>query len=197
MGIIMKSVSKIGGLAVGLCTVLLTGCLNSSANITGTRLDAASPAPQRLLVFSDVGLVLKNKHDGDEEDVFSREFVGALGKCGVTAFYLQKRPLDNQLTLDDSAKLKDDRGLSSNTFAADAILDIQWSRQTKSTGGPSSADYSLSVMDIKTKRPIWKGQMSFVSAWYGGQRFAATLIDRLRQDGVIPATCVAPEVPKA
>ena len=193
----MKFSSAAGCFAVGLAALSVVGCRDSAATISASRLDASYTVPHHLLVFSDVGIVLKNKHDGDEEDILASEFVGALGKCGVTSSYLKKRPIDTQLTLDDTAKLKDDRGLSGNSFAADAILDIQWTRQTKSTGGPGTANYDLTLVDFKTRQPVWKAQMDFVSAWYGGQRFAATLVDRLKQDGLIPASCVTPIVPKA
>jgi hypothetical protein len=193
----MKAMSEAGRLALVLSVIILTGCRNSSANITSSSMAAAPIVPKRLLVFADIGKVMKNKHDGDEEDIFSAEFTSALGRCGVTASYLKKRPIDDHLTLDDGAKQRDDRGLASNSFPADAILDIQWTRQTTGTNAPPSADYSLSLLDLKSKQQVWKGQMRFVSAWYGGQRFAATLVDRLKQDGFIPASCIPPAVPKA
>jgi len=180
-----------------LIALALVGCRNSTATISSQRLDAAPVAPHRLLVFADVGNVFLNKADGDEEKIFSDDVTKSLAGCGITVDYQKKRPLNTALTLDDSEKRRDDRGLSTSTFGADTILDIQWTSQNSGIGVAASANYTLTLFNAQARKPVWTAQMTFVSAWYGGQRYAATLVDRLKQDGLVPAGCVTPAVPKA
>ena len=201
MNLQVRPSMKLSNIASGLLAILLSlplsGCINSSATVTGKKLTAGPITPQRLLVFADVGIVLAEKLNGDEEPIMAAEVKGSLLQCGIVSDYMHKTPIaSGALTLGDSAT-KSDRGLSTSVFGADTVLDIQWLRQTTSTRAPASASYSLTLIDMKSHQPTWTAQMQFVSAWYGGQRFAAAVIDALKQDGIIPSTCPTPLVPKA
>ena len=192
----MKPISILSRLCVLILALAVSACHYASATIESQRLSQAPVTPQRLLVFADVGTVLDGLlHD---ESVFSADLTNSLNKCGVPTAYLKKREINKQLTLDDSANKNDDRGLSTSTFGADTILDIQWTQQRipgPGSTGQRSADYAVVLVNQKSRAVLWKGQLSLVAARFAGQRFAVTLIDRLKQDGFIPASCMALDAP--
>jgi hypothetical protein len=165
----------------------LSACVNSSAEFSSNKLSNYNGSIKRLLVYADIGDILKNKVDGDEELIFADKLIESLRGCAIAAEYHAKNRI----------ALQDERGSLIGAFAADAFLDIQLESATKSNKEATKAVYILSLSDVSTKRLVWKAQLNFVSAWYGGETLAAALINKLKADSMISQSCVAPIVPKA
>jgi hypothetical protein len=74
-------------------------------------------------------------------------------------------------------------------------MTLIWSTEQSGGRAPTFVVYSGSIIDLKSKRTVWKSEIQFKSAWSRAETLAAAIIDKLKADGIISPSCPTPAVP--
>ena len=175
-----KTALKFGAAAIAL---LLAGCASSSV-VKSNKLAGYNGEVKRMFVEASLGTALLNKASGDETAVFTSTMNNVLNSCGTQIQIHLKDPLD----------LNDKPGELIKQFGPDSILQITWQNERTGTNVPTTTVYGLSLFDVKAKKIVWKAQVEFTSRWSAGTVLASSILDKMKQDGLIDASCVIPVV---
>jgi hypothetical protein len=133
-----------------------------------------------------MGETLKHRADGDEEPVFEADVTDSLAKCGIAVNVHRRDPL----------ALQNDEALAVRAFSPDTVLTLQW--KTAQSGGrtPGTTVFASSLIDVATKKLVWKAQIDLKGGWSLAETLAASVIDRLKADTVVSSSCPTPVVPR-
>jgi hypothetical protein len=160
----------------------LSGCVQSTATITSNKASDYHANIKRLLVITDLGKALQDNDEG----IFESKMTDALGACGIVVTFHRNNPL----------ALRNDSQDAIRATLPDTVMTLGWKSAQSMGQGPINAVYIGSMVDLATKRVVWKAEIDFKSALSGGETLAASLIDRLKADTIIGAACPTPVVPK-
>lgn len=141
--------------------------------------DAYAGDPKRLLVVASFGGALTGRVDGDQVAAFNATFVDALRKCGT----------ESEIQVKNAIFLGDDVQQRVRQFRPDSILEINWQNAVQNRGITISAVYAVTLTDLKSKAIVWKAGVDFQSRWEAGKTLAQTILTRMKQDGIIDASC--------
>jgi hypothetical protein len=172
-----KGAQRLGGLAIFL---LLTACTSTSV-IRANKSDSYKGETKRLFIEASLGNALLNKASGDETAIFTSTLINTLSKCGTQA----------DIHFKNSLELPDSVGQRIKRFSPDSLLQITWQKETRQGSSIQlySTNYILTLIDIKSRSVVWKAELDFVSRWSAGVTLAGSIIDQMRQDGLISASC--------
>jgi hypothetical protein len=164
-----------------LLALLLASCASSS-EVKSNKLASYTGQVKRLFVDADLGNALGKKQDGDQTEVFTSTLTNTLNSCGTQTEIHVKDPLD----------LTNNAGSLIKQFNPDSILQLTW--KSARSGGNMAPEtvYVLSLFDIASKKVVWKAEVDFESRWSAGTVFAGSIIGRMKQDGLISASCPVP-----
>jgi len=170
---------------VGLAAIGLSGCVQSSATIESRTAVNYHASIKKLLIVTQMDDMLKHKSAGDAGELFETNIVSSLAKCGITAEFHERDPL----------ALDNDAAVAIRNSAPDTVMTLIW--KSEQTGGrmPTFVVYSGGIIDLKSKRTVWKSEIQFKSAWSRAETLAATIIDKLKADAIISPSCPTPAVP--
>jgi len=183
---VMRFESALRFACLGFLVLGLSGCVQSKATITSNRANDYHANIKRLLVITDLGQALKGKIDGDEEGIFESNVRDALAKCSIVVEFHRHDPL----------ALQNDAQEAIRATSPDTVMTLAWKSAQSGGRAPKSTVYIGSIVDLTTKRLVWKAEIDFQSAWSGGETLAASLVDRLKADTIISASCPTPIVPR-
>jgi hypothetical protein len=170
---------------VGLTAVGLSGCVQSKATIESRTADNYHADIRKLLIITQMDDTLKHSSAGDAGELFETNIASSLGKCGITAEFHERDPL----------ALENDAAVAIRNSAPDTVMTLIW--KSEQTGGrtPTFVVYSGSIIDLKSKRTVWKSEIQFKSAWSRAETLSAAIIDKLKSDTIISQSCPTPAVP--
>ena len=173
-------------LGVLFLTACLSGCAHpSQVGMTSTKLNAYNANIKRLLVVTEIGETLKYRV-GDPEAVFQSNVMDALGKCGIVTQFHKHDPL----------ALQNEEQLAVKSFSPDTVMTLTWKSSQTLNGIPMSSVLMGSIIDMNTKRQVWKAEINFVPAYYSGETLAASIVNQLKQQAILDASCPTPMIPK-
>jgi len=173
-------------LCLGLVAAGLSGCAHpSQVGITSNKLNAYHADIKRLLVLTDLGKAIQTR-GGDQEAAFTSAFTASLGTCGI----------DVKVQKHDPLALQDETKQAVQNFAPDTFLSIGWKTEQSVNTVAVQTVLVGSMIDLKTKRLVWKAEINFVPASNAGQTLAASIIDRLKLETILGSSCPTPIVPK-
>jgi hypothetical protein len=175
------------GLALLAATAIaLSGCAHQApVSITSNRLNAYQPNIQRLLVITDLGQVMRIQR-GDEEALFESAVEDSLGGCGIVVKFHRHDPLS----------LENEAQGAIGEFHPDTILTLQLRSGTTYGAIPTSFHSEGSIVDLRSKREVWKAGIDSAPGFNAGQNLASTLIDNLKKSTILGPACATPTIPK-
>jgi hypothetical protein len=140
---------------------------------------------KKLLIITQMDNMLKHSSPGDEGEQFESLVVSSLGKCGITTEFHEHDPL----------ALDNDAAVAVRNSGPDTVMTLTW--KSEQTGGrmPTFVVYSGQIIDLRSKRLVWKSEIQFKSAWSRAETLSATIIDKLKTDNIISQSCPTPAVP--
>lgn len=174
--------SKIAMRFGAAATALLLASCSSSSEVKSNKLTSYTGQVKRMFVEASLGKALLNKASGDETAVFTSTMTNTLNSCGT----------QTTIHLKDSLDLGNTSGNLIKQFNPDSILQITW--QSERSGGNVAPVivYLLSLFDVASKKVVWKAEVDFTSRWSAGTVLAGSILDRMKQDGLISASCAVP-----
>lgn len=173
---------------VGLAAACMSGC-TPSVSTESVKASTYQTQPKRLLIVPNLGDLFLQGTPNDRTAKFDSRLVGALTACGIQADTVNptKLGLENPI----AKKMKE--------YGPDAVLTVNWTKEMKrgSGGGAVSSDYLLQLTDIATKKVVWKATIDYGVNMSGmtadtTQVMAKTIVDKMKQDGIIPGSCNVP-----
>lgn len=169
---------------MGFLAFGLAACVQSKATVTSNKAPDYHPEIKRLLVLTELGLVKNNSLVGDEEGTFEAAVTDSLAKCGIVTKFQRHDPL----------ALQNEGPQAIRSFSPDTVMTLGL-KATGSMGGAASVVYLGSIVDMPTKKLVWRAEVDFKAAWSGGETLAASIVDRLKADTILGPSCPTPAVP--
>jgi hypothetical protein len=167
-------------LCMGLFAVGLSACVESKATISSNKAPDYHPEVRRLLLLTNLGLKPINRPGGDEEGNFEAAVMESLSRCGIVV----------QFQRHDALALQNNEQHAIQTFVPDTVLTL-----TPKATGTGRMIYAGSIVDMSTKKLVWRSEIEIDFHWFAGKALAASIIDRLKQDGVLASACPTPSLP--
>jgi hypothetical protein len=163
-------------------SALVVAACATHTDIKSVKSPTYARMPQRILFLANTGSAFEFWGRSQQLGNMIEE---SLKGCGLAAAFQSSATL----TLGDpiANRIRD--------FSPDAIVSINWRSERVSNGGVEGITYSLELMDVPTKSVVWKAEMnqsspiSVAGADDTIPSFAIALIERLRTDGLVPASC--------
>lgn len=156
---------------------LITGC-TSTGTIDSNKSDSYNGKVKRLFIVGKLGDTLSIGF-GNEYASFSTTMTSTLIFCGTQSQYFVQDPLSFDQIMNQNIR----------AFKPDSILYIRWDTY----GGYGIGTYFLQLIDTTTMTPVWKATINFQGkAGDAGVALAAIIIGRMKQDGLIDASCAVP-----
>ena len=182
---IMKAETLVRWACVGLAAIGLSGCVQSKATIESRTAVNYHADVRKLLIITQMDDMLRHRSAAAAGELFETNIVSSLAKCGIAAEFHEREPL----------ALDNDAAAAIRSSAPDTVMTLIW--KSEQTGGrmPPFVVYSGSIIDLKSKRTVWKSEIQFKSAWSRAETLAATIIDKLKADAIISPSCPPPAVP--
>lgn len=181
---------KTGNLArwacLGLAVIGLSGCVQSQATMESRTADNYHANIKKLLIITQMDNMLKHSSAGDEGELFETNIVSSLGKCGITAEFHEHDPL----------ALDNDAAVAIHKSAPDTVMTLTWKSEQMGGNTPIYVVYLGQIIDLATKRVVWKSEIQFKSAWSRPETLSAAIIDKLKADSIVSPSCPTPFVPK-
>lgn len=162
--------------------ISLAGC--AVANIQSARSPDYNKTPQRLFIVADFGETFQNKIVphlliDDDRGTIQQKFTSTLKSCGVETNMEIVESLAFHLTLDKKIK----------EFSPDSILYIQWKSGLKHGGSVINPNYHVDLKDLPSNVIVWDENIQLESAFDNTGAFAQSIINRMAEDRVLPASC--------
>lgn len=181
---------RVTGLALVLTLAMLSlaGCADAGFKAQSVKSSTYQKQPKRILIDdSHLGVLFaETLFMRARTGEFNERMVHVLAACGVPADYVKPGPL----TIEDplQAKIK--------SFGADSVLLITVLVENLHGSGVTDASYDAKLTDAATKAVIWNASIHYEGGLVGNGAdvitdLSKTLIDRMKADGVIPASCSA------
>lgn len=164
--------------------LLLSGCIGSRATIQSTKMPFSTESLKQLMVVEKFAPNMSFKLIINAPKEFEDKFSGALRTCGIGTAFQEVDPRPN--TTEHVVVGK----------GVDGLMIMQWTMQRTGGYAPPLAVYTATLLETKSLRPVWMARINLTAQWYSGDRLAAALVDKLKQDSIIPSYCVTPEVPQ-
>lgn len=168
-----------------LAALSLSGCVEGGFKAQSVKSSVYKKQPKRILVVDNLGrifaesLVLR-----DRSGEFNERMVHIFAACGIQADYIGPGPL----AIEDpvQAKIK--------SFHPDAVLSILL--LSEGGHGIEYASYQAKLTDAATNAGIWTAAVSYKAGLTGAAMdvvgsLSKALIDHMKADGIIPASCSA------
>ena len=166
----------------GALVLLLTACMASTGTINSNKSETYAGTTKKLLIVANMGnsLVIPR---GNENGLFSSTMSDTLARCGTQTEYFAPNPI----------AIKDVAGEHIRAFGPDSILTINWQSE-RSGQYVHDIVYLVQLVDVKSKAVVWKASVNFSQHWNPAVTLAGIIIGRMKQDGLIDASCTVPQV---
>ena len=162
----------------------VAGCTHpTDVGITSSKLNAYQPHIKRLLVLTELGSTLKM---GDGETAFDTTLNNAMDTCGIAVNVHRHDPL----------ALQNEEQLALKTFSPDTVMTLVWKSEHTYGNIPTSVVIMGSILDVSSKKVVWKSEINLAPASHAGETLAASIIERLKKENILGADCPMPVVPK-
>jgi hypothetical protein len=170
-------------MCLGLMTVGLSACVQSKATITSNKAPDYHPEIKRLLVLTELGIVPNNSPVGDVEGTLEGAVTDSLAKCGIVVKFQRHDPL----------ALQSEGPQAIRSFSPDTVMTL--GVKATGMGRATPSIYLGSIIDMTTKKLVWKSEIDFQFAWSSGETLAATIVGRLKADTILGPSCPTPVLP--
>lgn len=163
----------------------LSGCTNSTATITSYVSKDEHIAINRLLIVSRIWPTSSSGATSAlQMPVLETAVTEALAKCGIVVNVLPQ----------DQLSLPGDDAQAGRTNSSDAVLVLE--TKTFETGiAEGGGVYSANLIGMATKKMVWQAEIRIETGASREEAFAASIVDRLKGDSILPASCPTPVVP--
>jgi hypothetical protein len=173
---------KMCHVGAGALMLLLAACMTSTGTINSNKSEVYASTTRKLFIVGNMGSSLIVPR-GNENGLFSSTMSDTLASCGTQTEYFAPDPL----------AIKDVAGERIRKFGPDAILTINWQSE-RSGNYVHDIVFLLQLLDVKSNAVVWKASINFSQHWNPAVTLAGIIIGRMKQDGLIDASCTIPHV---